>query len=276
VHYKDLDLEDGVDDHCWADAWNGAAWLDNGEVSAAVIVGTRGYGDCWYGWADGTTPEECATWPGGCEANGYGGSNRGYYASYFRNVMLFYSPDDMARVMNQQLTTWDIQPYLVWDYTPYMIAPESTYEIHTGGVAFDAEHGYLFVTERYGDESRRKPVVHVFALDVRHSNAEQPTADPTPLAPPSSDRGSDAARTLEVAVSLDRGTHVAAIRMAGPVPSAPRRVTVHDIAGRLVQDLGTTTAETMTWSTRDVVDGVYFVRVTDAERVATRKIVVVD
>ncbi len=274
VHYKDLDLEDGVDDHCWADAWNGAAWLDDGERSAAVIVGTRGFGDCWYGWADGTTPEECATWPGGCEANGYGGSNRGYYASYFRNLMLFYSPDDMARVMNGQLTTWDIQPYLAWDYTPYMIAPESTYEIHTGGVAYDAEHGYLYVTERYGDEGRRKPVIHVFSLNSRNTISMQP--DPTWKEAPSNGPDAAATRALEVAVSLDRGTRVAAIRMAGPSPSTPRRVTVHDIAGRLVQDLGTTTAETVTWSTRDVTGGVYFVRVADTDRVATRKVVVVD
>lgn len=281
VHYKDLSLEDGIDGHCWADSWDGAAWLDNGEKSAAIIVGERGFGNCWYGWRDGTTPEECATWPGGCEANGYGGSNRGYWADYFRTVILFYSPDDLARVAGHQMTTWDIQPYLVWDITPYMIEPESTYEIHTGGVAFDAEHGYLYVTEKYGDDGRRKPVIHVFSLaPALHTDEAVPQPDPTVLTPPTVD-GSSAAqaptvRSLEVAVSMDRGQRIAAIHVADPVPSSSHHVTVHDISGRLVDDLGSTTADTITWSTRDVRGGVYFVRVKGADQVATRKVVVVN
>ena len=277
VHYKDLSLEDGIDDHCWADAWNGGAWLDNGEASAAIIVGERGQGNCWYGWQDGTTPEECATWPGGCEANGYGGSNRGYWADAFRTVALFYSPDDLARVAHGQLTTWDIQPYLVWDITPYMIEPESTYEIHTGGVAYDQEHGFLYITETYGDDARRKPVIHVFQVEsALHGGGSNLQQDATTRTPPSGDSALQLPESFEVSVSMDRGRQVAAIHVTDPALSAPHRVTVHDIAGRLVQDLGSSTSDTVTWSTRDVSGGVYFVRVRAGDQVATRKVVVVD
>jgi len=275
VLYRDLNLVDGLDEHCWADNWTGGAWLRSQQKMSVAIIGTKGYGDCWYGWQDGTTQTECESWPGGCEANGYGGSNRGFYASSFRTIVLLYDPDDLARVAHGTLTSWDIQPYLRMDITPYMIQPESTYEIQTGGVAYDEEHGYLYITERYADRTRMKPVIHVFAVRSERSLGDV-QQDATPR---SVHDGPSAAApvpaSLEVSIAMDRRSDVAAIRLAGPVASSPRRVTVHDIAGRLVDDLGASTSNSFEWSTRGVADGVYFVRVRAGADVATRKVVVV-
>jgi hypothetical protein len=278
VLYRDLSLEDGIDDHCWADNWTGGAWLDDGEKAAVVIVGNKGYGDCWYGWPDGMTAEECEQLPGGCEANGYFGDNRGYCASYFRCVILFYDPFDLARVAHGTLASYDIQPYLVMDITPYMLEPQDLYEIHLGGVAYDTENGFLYVTERYGDQTNSKPIVHVFATSpVRHA-ASPGTPDPV-VRDPHADSGTalvGATGPLEVGVSLDRAAGIASIRMAGPAIVQPRRATVHDVLGRLVQDLGETTDDTFTWPTHAVSDGVYFVRVQSGSEVVTRKVVLVN
>jgi hypothetical protein len=250
VLYGDLSLEDGIADHCWADNWTGGAWLQSDEKSAVVLAGTKGFGDCWYGWQDGTTAEECATWPGGCEANGYGGSNRGYYASYFKTVLIFYDPADLARVADGSIASHQPQPYRVWDLTPYMIQPENTYEIQTGGVAYDQARGYLYVTERYGDRGRNKPIVHVFALGTWSS--------------PGGPSGSNAPRR-EVVASPNPFRDRTTFRLSGDgVPVTPNgsaiRFSVYDLRGRLVSDLGAATLPTVEWNAEKIPPGTYFVR----------------
>lgn len=130
-------------------------------------MGTKGYGNCWYGWQDGMTPDECAALPGGCEAHGYGGADRGYFADSFRTVVLLYDPDDLARVAAGELRSWEPQPYATVDITSFMIQPLDTYEIETGGVAYDAARGLLFITEKYGYAAAWRPVVHVWRLGGR-------------------------------------------------------------------------------------------------------------
>jgi hypothetical protein len=257
VLYKDLSLEDGIDGHCWADNWTGGAWLRSDEKTSVVLFGTRGFGECWYGWQDGMTPEECDSLPGGCEANGYGGSNRGYYASYFKTVMLFYDPEDLARVASGALPSWEIQPYRVWDVTPYMVLPESTYEIHTGGVAYDEARGYLFVTERYGDLERHKPIVHVFALGAW-------TAPPG--GPPGGRSSTGGVGEVFASPNPFRGittiTLDAEAAARGTGGGGPWRVAIYDVTGKLVSDLGAVTDPLVAWDAGRVPAGLYFVRAT--------------
>ena len=119
---------------------------------------------------------QCKTLPGGCEANGYGGADRGYFAESFRTVALFYDPADLARVAAGTMVTHAPQPYLVWDLTPFMAQPADTYEIETGGVAYDARLGHLFITERYGFASEWRPVVHVWRVAPFADRADLPLA----------------------------------------------------------------------------------------------------
>jgi hypothetical protein len=283
VLYRNLNVDDGMDGLCWADNWTGAAWLTNGEKMAVAIVGTKGFGNCWYGWQDGTTPEECAQWPGGCEANGYGGSNRGFYADSFRTVVLLYDPRDLAKVVRGQLTSWEPQPYAMLDITPQMIRPETTYEIGTGGVAYDDVHGLLYISERGGDESTHKDIIHVFShKPALHVNNTPGNVDPNrqdihgggSIAVNGGTSGPSGA--LSVRVSVDRSAHVAAIQLSHASASTPRRVTVHDVSGRLVADLGTITGDRVDWDTRNVRAGVYFVRVRSGVEAATGKVVLVN
>ena len=162
--YKKLSQTDALRNHCEADNWTGGAWPDHAGASAVLIVGTKGQGNCWYGWQDGTTPEACAAMPGGCEPNGYGGADRGYFADSFSTTVLFFDPDDLARVAAGTMQSHEPQPYATLDITPFMIQPTETYEIATGGIAYDAAGGHLFVTERCGHAEAWRPVVHVWRI----------------------------------------------------------------------------------------------------------------
>jgi hypothetical protein len=172
--YGDPDQPDRwIDDHCKADDWTGGAWLRDGDGnSAAVIIGQKGKGECWYGWQDGMTPPECEAMPGGCEANGYEGSNRGYWASYFKVTILFFDPEDLKKVAKGQMQSWEPQPYARLDVTEDMIQPDDEYRIKTGGVAYDDTHGLLFITE--ADVNDHRPVVHMYRVGSGQSDAAPP------------------------------------------------------------------------------------------------------
>ncbi|MFN8179589.1 MAG: T9SS type A sorting domain-containing protein [bacterium] len=277
IHYRNLDPTHGLEGFCNADNWTGAAWLYNEDKASVAIVGTKGFGDCWYGWQDGMRPEICATWPGGCEANGYGGSNRGYYASSFRTVILLYDPHDLARVARAETSAWTPQPYLMFDITPYMIRPETTYEIGTGGVAYDDVRGYLYVTERGGDVATEKNIVHVFKIAPAAHGVNPGNGDPNPrdLHGSSSTLPPNGVAGLSVRVTVDRRVGIADIQMASPAIVEARHVMILDVQGRLVRDLGETTAERVAWPTRGIANGVYFARVESKSGAATGKIVVV-
>lgn len=164
-----------MNDHCKADDWTGGAWVtDKDGDSAALIIGQKGFGDCWYGWQDGTTVEECSAMPGGCEANGYEGSNRGYWASYFRVTILFFDPEDLKKVAHGEMATWEPQPYATLDVSRDMITPDDAYRIKTGGVAYDEERGLLFITEVKAYDHR--PAVHVWKIEPNVSGNTPPSS----------------------------------------------------------------------------------------------------
>jgi sporulation protein YlmC with PRC-barrel domain len=80
-------------------------------------------------------------------------------------MILFYDPEDLAQVASGAMEPFEPQPYVRWDITPYMIQPDTTYEIGTGGVAYDQARGYLYISEGSADREHHKPVIHVFAID---------------------------------------------------------------------------------------------------------------
>jgi hypothetical protein len=269
VLYKNTTMGEGsLEGHCWADDWKGGAWLWNDERMSVVIVGTKGMGDCWYGWQDGTTPAECDAMPGGCEANGYGGDNRGFWASYFRTMVLFYDPDDLARVASGELPTWDPQPYVRWDITPYMIQPDTTYEIGTGGVAYDQARGYLYISEGSADREHHKPVIHVFAIDP----PQHPDEDGQPGQP--GQQGSSATTQPGVYASPNPFRDATTIHLFEESAQArgPLRVAIYDVRGKLVRDFGAVPGASLSWDAARRPGGIYFVRASSGSRVWTSKL----
>ncbi len=179
-----------------SDEWEGGAWLTEGARSAVVLVGTKGGGDYWwYGYSspggdgmpcpfipppgsedevrcynsDGT---DCAEGLLDCE--GYELESKGWWSSRFDAQIMFYDPADFSAILNDTMEPYEPQPYATLDIDEnlFMNAPA---EVETdcgtgdqrkcriGEVAYDRERGFLYVLERFADDS--KPVIHVWRVD---------------------------------------------------------------------------------------------------------------
>ena len=80
--------------------------------------------------------------------------------------MLFFNPDDLAKVVTGEMAAYDPQPYALMDLSEFWFDPEINLEIYkrdlVGAAAFDRENGILYIIERLADEY--KSVVHVFQI----------------------------------------------------------------------------------------------------------------
>jgi hypothetical protein len=142
-----------------ADEWSGGAWLTAGESSAVVFVGTKGLGNCWYGFSDGTVwPDEVPDPPH---------DDRGWWTDSIKAEILFYDPSDLAGVAHGTMQTYEPQPYTTLDIDPYLYDPGFDFERDkrylVGAACFDRAHGFLYVIERRADEE--KSLVHVWKVN---------------------------------------------------------------------------------------------------------------
>jgi hypothetical protein len=142
--------------HC--DEWSGGAWLTAGDKAAVVFVGTKGQGDCWYGFVDGTVwPDEPPYPPVPPDGD------RGFWATRSVGQILFYSPDDLAAVAQGRIETWGPQPYATLNVDPYLYGIESEQQLHhVGAASFDRARGLLYVFEPLADGD--KPLIHVWRV----------------------------------------------------------------------------------------------------------------
>ncbi len=150
-----------------SDEWSGGAWLAAGEKSAVIFAGTKGFGDCWYGCADGTSSPP---WPPNCD--------RGWWSTTFEGTLLFYDPADLEAVAVGRMAPSQPQPYAslnIDDLLYHISGPQQKY--HLNAVACDRERGLLYVLEPLTDND--KPIVHVWQVV---GTAPAPT--PTPAAEP--------------------------------------------------------------------------------------------
>ena len=95
-----------------SDEWVGGAWLTAGENSAVILMGTKGRGDCWYGLPDGTVWEE--PYP----EDPY--NQRGWWSSEFEAQVIFFNPDDFARVASGEILQNEPQPYASLNINEYL------------------------------------------------------------------------------------------------------------------------------------------------------------
>ena len=182
-----------IDNYHDSDEWEGGAWLTAGEKAAVVFVGTKGGGDYWwYGYSspagDGMPcprippPQEeepvrcynsdgtdCAEELWDCE--GYDVESKAWWSSRFDAQIIFYDPADF--VLNGTMEPYEPQPYATLDIDEYLFldSPVETVgncgtgeqrKCRIGETAYDRERGFLYVLERFADDS--KPVVHVWSV----------------------------------------------------------------------------------------------------------------
>jgi hypothetical protein len=137
-----------LNDYHHSDEWSGVSWMTTGRKSAVVFVGTKGFGDCWYGNEEGPSMD--------CE-------NRGWWSDEFRGQILFYDTSELAEVAAGIKQPWEPQPYASMDIDPYLFNIASTQQkYHVNAACFDRIHGLFYVFEYRGDGE--KPLVHVWKV----------------------------------------------------------------------------------------------------------------
>ncbi|HEY9075926.1 MAG TPA: hypothetical protein VIO61_05245 [Anaerolineaceae bacterium] len=140
-----------------ADDWTGGAWLVSGNRSAVTFAGTKASGKTWYGFQNGVV------WPEEPPFPQPGPGERGWWADRFEAQIIFYDPADLAAVARGIIPSWQPQPYAVLSLAPYLYHVKSTQvRYQVGDIAFDAQHGFIYVMELLVDAD--KPIIHVFKI----------------------------------------------------------------------------------------------------------------
>jgi len=151
-----------MNDYHHADEWSGGAWMSaSGNRGAVDFVGTKGVGECWYGFANGVVwPDEPPFPPIPAPPS----DERGWWSSQFTGRLIFYDPADLARVAQGQMAPNQPQPYAVMsvdDVLFHITGDQQKY--HLGAADFDADRGLLYVMEPLADDERS--VVHVWRVN---------------------------------------------------------------------------------------------------------------
>jgi len=158
-----------------SDEWTGVAWLTAGSKSAVIFVGTKGQGECWYGYSDGTEyPTDGSEFTG--TVPDYPHNDRGYWSTSFQAQIIFYNPEDLAAVASGTMEPYEPQPYAALSLDEYLYNidkvnhpdfPVERNKNRVGGCAFDRASGYLYIFEYRGEPAGEgwnddNAVVHVF------------------------------------------------------------------------------------------------------------------
>ena len=90
----------------------------------------------------------------------------GYWAEGYEAQLIFFDPTELAAVVNDQMETWEPQPYAVMSIQDVLYDPNLNFGEYRrdllGGAAFDRYNGILYIIERLTDEY--KSVVHAWKL----------------------------------------------------------------------------------------------------------------
>ncbi|SEH06065.1 hypothetical protein [Candidatus Venteria ishoeyi] len=176
------------------DEWEGGAWLTSSSGKSAILfAGNKAVGDkYWYGWQHPAGAEQvcvetaflgqftlCRLADGSaCPTTDLSGCTghsdyRGWWSSRFSARFILYDPADLALVATGQKQSWEPQPYASLDIEEHLLLNPDGVEtamlgtgpqrrLKIGDVAYDRNHGLLYVLELYADNS--KPVVHVWKI----------------------------------------------------------------------------------------------------------------
>ncbi|MBT3199601.1 MAG: hypothetical protein HN350_06755 [Phycisphaerales bacterium] len=149
----------GMKGYTHADAWNGAVWADSKGKQAMIFTGIKGEGKCWYGYGDGTVwPEEPPYPP---EPAG----GRGWWATKFTPMFIFYNPDDLAKVASGKMKPHQPQPYAKMDISKHLFnIPKNRIWMMLGATCIDNKNGLIYMFEHNGDAENSESIVHVWKI----------------------------------------------------------------------------------------------------------------
>ncbi len=159
-----------MNDYHHSDEWSGGIWVTAGEKAAVIFIGTKGIGDCWYGFSNGVVWEE--PYP---DVPDFPHDDRGWWSSGFKASFLFYAPDDLRAVAEGEMESWEPQPYESADMGEFLFNGDlKTYTTNNGdlqvqrkyrlgGCSFDRENSIIYVFELFADGD--KPLVHAWKVE---------------------------------------------------------------------------------------------------------------
>ncbi len=155
-----------------ADEWSGGAWIEAGERSAVVFVGTKALGRNWYGFANGveypTEDREDTVYPPVPDSPF---DQRGWWSENIAAQMIFFDPNDLAAVAAGRARSWEPQPYATLPLDEHLFDPgfhhERAKRYSVGAACFDRERGLLYVCERMVPAEQERSVIHVWRVAAR-------------------------------------------------------------------------------------------------------------
>jgi hypothetical protein len=156
-----------------ADNWSGASFLTKGNKSTVAFMGTKAIGESWYGYANGTKyPTDGSEYTG--EVPEYPNNERSWWANSFEAQIVFYNPDDLAKVAQGKMKSSEPQPYATLNIDKYLYNTNKINDPNfvkernkgrVGAMSFNREDGILYVFEIRGDSENNRPLIHVFKIN---------------------------------------------------------------------------------------------------------------
>jgi hypothetical protein len=146
--------------------WNGSTTIGGFAIPrgtrSLLFFGKMGTGAFCYG--GGTDTQALAGKPDG-EGGNYCydpmDSSKGTHAFPYREQVWAYDLNDLAAVKRGAMQPWDVKPYATWfpDFQPA--------GVDIGGVAYDAEHQLIYVSQLRVDADgfEYRPLIHAFRIE---------------------------------------------------------------------------------------------------------------
>lgn len=149
-----------LDGYHHSDEWTGGAWVESPHGNAVLIVGTKGLGECWYGFENGVVWPDDPPYPTIPDPPF---DDRGWWSTAFEAQILFYDPADLGAVAEGTLAADRPQPYAVKRIDDTLLGTRRDSQgQRIGAVAFDQANGVLYIMEPHTDGER--PVVHAWRI----------------------------------------------------------------------------------------------------------------
>lgn len=129
------------------DQWSGVVWIERGEIAVVIFAGRRGVGEADYG-----KPAEVSARKGRTTC----GTGKGYHCDPYAAELVFYDPEDLARVVHGE-----IQPEQVIPYERMRLEFEGHHCTKTiGGMAYNEDAGEVYLVQ----DNQENPIVHVWRV----------------------------------------------------------------------------------------------------------------
>jgi hypothetical protein len=144
------------------DDWTGAAFIQAGDRATIAIAGLKGTTNCYY-CGDPTDDSECTVTPLPGECDLLCNEMRGYHCGPYIRQVLLYDTQELGRAALGEVDPWSVLPYAIWQPEELYLPSPCCYNM--GGMAFDAQRGRIFITERgLGEGEMNAAVVHVWTV----------------------------------------------------------------------------------------------------------------